>query len=47
MGYIITGVVCLAIGAVWGAISMGLCVAMHNNSEYTIESENDKEDEKL
>ena len=44
MGYVITGVVCLVVGALFGILGMALCVASRNN-EYIVEDRQHKEDE--
>ena len=44
MGYVITGVICLLVGAGIGVLAMGLCVASHN-TEYRVEDRQYKEDE--
>lgn len=43
MSYIVTGAICLIVGAMIGVLAMGLCVASKNN-EYSVEDRQYKED---
>lgn len=44
MGYVVTGAICLIIGACLGILTMGLCVASRND-EYSVEDRQHKEED--
>ena len=44
MSYIVTGTICLVIGACIGILAMGLCVASRNN-DYSVEDRQHREEE--
>lgn len=44
MSYIVTGAICLVIGAGLGVLAMGLCVASKNN-EYSVEDRQHREED--